>query len=105
MQYEPQELEKRILKLTDYMINGLEGIGVNVVSPLEREHRSGMVVYQASKEQTPKGDWKTLVTLTKANIAVSLRYSGGQGGIRTGVHYFNTEEDIDKLLEAQKSCS
>ena len=29
---------------------------------------------------------------------VSLRSSTGVGGIRTSIHYYNTEEDIDALL-------
>lgn len=99
-----KNIESRILKLTDYLIDGLHEIGVKVTSPLEKVHRSGIVAYQP-KGRSASADWKALTALRKANIVVSLRYSGGQGGIRTGVHYFNNEEDIDKLLEVQKKCN
>jgi len=33
---------------------------------------------------------------------VALRYAVGIGGIRVSTHFFNTEEEVDKLLRTQK---
>jgi len=41
--------------------------------------------------------------LKNESVIVALRYSGGVGGIRVSTNFFNTEEDIDRLLEIQKS--
>jgi selenocysteine lyase/cysteine desulfurase len=51
-----KNIERRDLKLASYLIDGLHEIGVEVVSPLEKKHRSAMVVYQASKDEWPRGD-------------------------------------------------
>ena len=36
-------------------------------------------------------------------IKISMRALGGIGNLRVSTHFFNTEEDIDYLIELQKS--
>ena len=36
-------------------------------------------------------------------IKISMRALGGIGNLRVSTHFFNTEEDIDHLIELQKS--
>jgi selenocysteine lyase/cysteine desulfurase len=38
--------------------------------------------------------------LTGKSIYTTLRYTSGIGGIRVSPHYYNSNEDIDRLLEA-----
>ena len=40
--------------------------------------------------------------LKKNDIIVAHRYAAGVGGIRVSCHFFNTEEEIDRLLEMQE---
>ena len=37
-------------------------------------------------------------------MKVSWRYVGGLGGIRVSYHFFNTEEEVDKLVEIQRDA-
>ena len=40
--------------------------------------------------------------LFKKSIIVALRYQRGVGGIRVSTNFFNTEEDVDRLIDVQK---
>jgi selenocysteine lyase/cysteine desulfurase len=82
-------IEKRVLKLTDHLINGLAGKGLKFQTPLEPECRSGIVNFliDSPQERTNK--------LAEKGIIVSAR----SRGIRVSPHFYNTEEEIDKLIE------
>jgi len=41
--------------------------------------------------------------LGRQNVVVSLRYQSGIGGVRVATHFFNTEEDVDRLISIQKT--
>lgn len=94
-----KNIEKRVRKLSGYLIDGLSDIGCKVNTPLEPEERAGLVSYSAG---SPEVDRKTVDFMNKVNINDSLRYQGGVGGIRVSTHFFNNEADIDKLLKVQK---
>lgn len=89
-----RNIESRVLKLSDYLVDELQRIGARVISPLEDKHRSGIVTYA--------GDLRTLKVLNNEGVAVDLRYAGGQGGIRVSTHFYNNEDDVDKLIAIQK---
>ncbi len=38
--------------------------------------------------------------LLDVRILVSVRYTSGVGGVRVSCHFFNSEADIDRLLES-----
>lgn len=80
---------QRILKLTQRIIEGLQAIGIEVVTPLEPESRSGIVVYKA---QNPT---QSLKKLRKLNIFVDRKPQA----IRVSPHFYNTEEEVDRFLE------
>ncbi len=66
---------------------------------MEPERRGGLVTYSAGSHELNK---KIYEGLTSKNILVFMRYSGGVGGIRVATHFFNTEAEIDKLLNVQE---
>lgn len=84
-----ENIEKRILKLTDHLIERLSAGGIKFQTQLEPECRSGIVNFLIDnlQERTDK--------LAKKNIIVSAR----SHGIRVLPHFYNTEEEIDKLVE------
>jgi selenocysteine lyase/cysteine desulfurase len=84
-----ENIEKRILKLTDHLIEKLSARGIKFQTPLEPECRSGIVNFLIDnpQERTDK--------LAKKDIIVSVR----SHGIRVSPHFYNTEEEIDKLVE------
>jgi cysteine desulfurase/selenocysteine lyase len=86
---EMENVEKRILKLTDHLIETLSEQGIKFQTPLEPQYRSGIVNFLIDK---PK---ETAEKLGKKGIIVSAR----SHGIRVSPHFYNTEEEIDKLVE------
>lgn len=104
-------IRKRIIKLSNYLTEGLVNIGCKLNTPIETEERykSGLHNYTTGSYET---DHRSFRNLNSFGVNVSLRYSGAEkgwkegmyhiGGIRVSTHFFNTEEDIDKLLMLQK---
>ncbi len=82
--------------LTDRLIEGLDRLGIDVVTPRAPEHRSGIVTFSV-------GDAKANVALMEQLLArqvlVSVRYTSGVGGVRVSCHLYNNADDIERLLE------
>ncbi len=85
-----EKISRRILELTDFLIDGLERSGLEVVSPRERTHRSGIVVFKMSHAE------KVCRRLLRDHIYVSPRGAG----IRVAPHCYNTFEEIETFLNA-----
>lgn len=82
------KIEKGVLTLTDHLIELLTEKGLKLQTPLEPANRSGIVNFliDNAQERTRK--------LAKMGIIVSAR----SHGIRVSPHFYNTEEEIDKLV-------
>jgi selenocysteine lyase/cysteine desulfurase len=91
--------EERVLKMSGYLIDRLRELGVKVNTPLEPKERGGLVTYNTGKHEL---NVKSHRALLKKGIIVALRYQKGIGGIRVSTNFFNTEEDIDRLIDVQK---
>jgi selenocysteine lyase/cysteine desulfurase len=89
-----ENIEKRILKLTDHLINRIKDLGLELQTPEDKGCRSGIVNF---KTPNPK---ETAERLKTKGIIVSARANG----IRASPHFYNTEEEIDKLVEEIKKC-
>jgi selenocysteine lyase/cysteine desulfurase len=89
-----ESVEKRILKLTDYLIGALKDLGLKLQTPEEKQHRSGIVNFKIDKPR------EVVQRLSDKDIVVSARANG----IRVSPHFYNTEEEIDKLMEEIKRC-
>jgi len=85
-------VERRILDLTDSLIEGLDGLGAEIVSPREREHRGGIVNFDTLRPE------EVCAKLLKRRIWVSPRRQEGIGGVRVSPHFYNTKGEIAKLL-------
>ena len=93
-----EQVEAHIQSLVDRLLQGLDTIGAQIVSPVERRERAGIVSFRMYRE--PRRDWELVQNLLARKIVVSMRYTSRVGGIRGSVHYFNNEQDIDTLLDA-----
>jgi cysteine desulfurase / selenocysteine lyase len=91
-----RHIEKRILNLTDYLIDNLQKMKLEILSPIEeKKYRSGIILFKAKK----KSALNTVVELEKKRkIIVSARGKG----VRVSIHFYNNEEDIDKLIVSLK---
>jgi cysteine desulfurase / selenocysteine lyase len=86
--------------LTDRLIAGLRTIGVEVVTPAEHNHRSGIVTFSVGSAAE---NIALMQKLLQQKILVAVRYTSNVGGIRVSCHYFNNFADIDRLLEGVES--
>jgi len=88
-----ENIEKRILKLTDHLIESVKSLGLKLQTPEEPLYRSGVVNFKIDK---PK---ETAESLNRKGIIVSAR----SHGLRVSPHFYNTEEEIDKFMEEIKN--
>lgn len=79
---------EHVLDLGDRLIEHLDHLGVGLIGPRSRAHRSHIYVLDL-----PVKEW--LDYLTDAKVRVSPE----RGGIRISFAFFNTREDVDRLAE------
>jgi cysteine desulfurase/selenocysteine lyase len=86
------EIEARILELTDFLIAGLLARDCTITTPIGHRHeRSGIVCFQL-----PDVDTGALAgRLAAAGVVVSQRGDV----IRVSPHFYNNEEDLERLLD------
>lgn len=85
-----RNIEKRIIYLTDYLIDNLQKLKVEVLSPVEqKKYRSGIVTFIPRKKKPARQQLET-----RSKVVVSARGKG----IRISPHFYNIEQDIDRLI-------
>ena len=88
-----EQIEKRILYLTEHLVEKLREFNVEIISPLEEEKgRSGIIVFKERNAQ------EIVRKLERRRIMVSARGDG----IRVSPHFYNNENDIDRLASELK---
>ena len=92
----PPQVAARILGLTDQFIAGLSRINVEVVTPPAPKNRSGIVTFTLG---SPQRNLSLMEYLLDRKVLVSVRYTSGVGGVRVSCHFFNSAEDVERLLE------
>jgi cysteine desulfurase/selenocysteine lyase len=90
-----EAIRRHILRLTEQLLAGLEPLPVKIVTPRAEKNRSGIVTFSiGSAEQNVA----LMKRLEQKRILVSVRYTSGVGGVRVSCHFYNSEEDIARLL-------
>jgi selenocysteine lyase/cysteine desulfurase len=90
-----RRIEKRVLELTDRLLDGLERMGYSILSSRETRERSGSLLFSAG---SPAENRRLYARLTKHRILVSLRGPG----IRVSPHFYNTEGEVETFLRVAK---
>jgi selenocysteine lyase/cysteine desulfurase len=86
----PAAIEARVLELTDYLCDQVTRRGYRLRSHRGPGEKSGTVSFVSDRHPS-----KALFErLTAAKIVVTLR----EGAIRVAPHFFNTHEELDRLL-------
>ena len=86
-----KEIEARILSLTDYLIKGLQETGCTIDTPItDRRERSGIVSFCHQAVDSAE----LCQRLEAAGVIVSVRGNL----IRVSPHFYNTEDELDRLL-------
>ncbi len=95
------EIERRNLGLASLLKTGLSGIpGVKVLSPLEGPGCSGLVSF-AIEGVDPKQAFDRLWTSHK----ILMRDVPYPPSLRASLHFFNTEEEVQQLLDAVRELA
>ncbi len=84
------EVQRRVIALTDHLIEGLRGLNCEVASPLEPARRSGIVCF---RHPTRAPD-EVVARLAQERIAAASRL----GVVRLSPHFYNDEREIDATL-------
>ena len=85
----PARIQARIMELTGRLIDGLLSKGYRLVSSTAPEERSGIVSFKA------RGDPMDLLARARSEgIVIAVRL----GVVRVSPHFYNTVEEIDRLL-------
>lgn len=84
-------IEARIHDMADRLIAGLDRLGVPVLSPRDRAHRSGIVIARVADATA------VVEALARRRIRVSRR---GADELRISVHLHTLEDDVDGFIAA-----
>jgi selenocysteine lyase/cysteine desulfurase len=87
-------IEERVRTLTRRCMTGLESIGWASVTPPADERRGPMVCLPA------RDTAQLFTTLMAQDIVSSFR----DNNIRATIHFYNSEDDIDRFVTALQSC-
>jgi cysteine desulfurase / selenocysteine lyase len=90
-------IAEQVHTVADHLLRELARIGVRIVTSLDREHRAGIICFDLGSVERNR---KLANVLETKKIVVSVRYSAGIGGMRVCCHFYNSVEDVDRLIEA-----
>ena len=91
-----ERIAAHIAQLTAQLVAGLDRLGVEVVTPRKPARRAGIVTFSLG---APERNLALMESLLARKILVSVRYTAHVGGVRASCHFFNSPEDIERLLE------
>lgn len=83
------EIEKRIIELTDFLVERLDKKNYNIVSPRGEGEKSGIVSFCVNGNATG-----IVRSLGEKNIYISAR----DGALRVSPHFYNTKEELETLV-------
>lgn len=91
-------IEKRVLDLSDYCIEGIKRVGGTPITHNERENKAGIVIFRMYQDL--EKDRTILRRLHAQRIFIAQRFTDNIGGFRVSCQYFNNEKDFDNLFAA-----
>lgn len=88
-------IERHVLTLGTRLLEGLMGLPLEIITPVDPELRAGIVAWL---DADPRA---TAAELSRRGIEVT----GSSGRIRAGIHLYNDESDIDRLIKATRAIT
>jgi len=89
LKYNPKDRWPMIKKLTERLLEGLQHSARTITSPIEEERRSGIVTFRIEKAA------EVARKLQQSGVVVAPRVNT----LRVSPHFYNTEKEIDILLD------
>lgn len=86
-----EAIEARVLELSDHLCEGIAERGYRLLSHREPSEKSGTVTFVSDYLSADE----IFERLSSAGVIVSLR----EGAIRVAPHFYNTKDEIDRLLK------
>lgn len=83
----PQPIAEHVSALCTYAIGKFDAAGITVLNGRDAAHRAGILLLHGDEQRVNK--------LAQHGVRVAFRGAG----IRVGIHFYNTEADIDRLVE------
>jgi selenocysteine lyase/cysteine desulfurase len=90
-----ERISSRILGLCATLIQGLEEIGCEIVTPVQPDERAGIVTF---RHPTRDAGEIEATMLTRGVVVVNR-----EGFVRTSPHFYNTRDEIDAFLAEMKT--
>ena len=99
-----KNVEQRVRRLGDYTVNRLQEIGCQVTGPTDPKKRHGLITYTTGDYAKDLAFFERCAAPGRGMrpIKISMRALGGIGNLRISTHFFNTEAEIDYLVDLQK---
>lgn len=85
----PERIAERVLQVTNVLIEDMQARGYSVLSNLDPQHRSGIVIIDVPE---PQAAYQRLLA---ANVVTSVRGAG----LRVAPHFYNSDEDVLRVGE------
>ena len=98
-----ENIAARVSALGTYLIEELDKIGCRVLTPIDPAMRHGLIVYTNGSLEKDREVVAALRSVKPKPVKVGACSLGGVEGIRVATNFFNTREDIDVLIDAQKA--
>ncbi len=93
----PGRIEAEVLALTDYLVEGLRGLGLEVTAPRAEGEKSGIVTFTVP-DKAPE---EIAAGLGEAGVICASR----GGGIRFSPHFYNDTVEVDRALEVLRTLT
>jgi selenocysteine lyase/cysteine desulfurase len=87
-------IESRIMDLTTALMDGLDELGLPLLTPKPRDSRAGIVSFQVEEPDDLIGKLRT------SRIVVSGAIQTKGRGLRVSPHFYNTKAEVEELVEA-----
>ena len=88
-----ENIQRRILDLTELLMDSVKDLGFHLTTPEDRKCRSGIVHFLVDRAQ------ERAERLKRKGVIVSAR----SNGLRVAPHFYNTEEEIESLVRELKT--
>jgi selenocysteine lyase/cysteine desulfurase len=87
------KIEETVLNNSEYFISSLIEIGIDpILKNVKRENLSGIVSFKSERAN------QIFETLQKENVIAAVR----EGVVRISPHFYNTKEEIDRVVSILK---
>lgn len=85
----PEQIAERVLEVTGVFIEDMQARGYQIISNLEQQHRSGIVIVDVPDPQA------AYTRLLAENVVTSVRGAG----LRIAPHFYNSDADVLRVGE------